>query len=205
MGACISTWMILDSDHNVYVSSSSAANVITVNGQLRQFQVPITASQLLVQLESQSPSSYVVCNSDSLYYDEHIPAMDSSHELQAGQIYFVLPNSKLKYPLSASDMAALAVKASAAISSINNDSKISSTSQISPLVTPIESVSERDTTINTISNTNMNTRHKRSPGGALGISRSGSMGKLQRYSSRRVKLAARSFKRLTTIHEGFDL
>lgn len=189
----MSTWMILDSDHNVYLSTSSAANVITTDGELRQFPTPITVSQVLVQLQlSPSSSSFFICNSDSLYYDENIPALNSTEELQSGQIYFILAKSKLNYPLSASDMAALAVKASKAISSMNNDNKTNGKSQISPLMASIQLATEGNTNIN------MSTNSRKSWGGGLGISRSGSLGKLQRYSTR-------SFQRLTTIHEASDL
>lgn len=197
----MSTWMILDSDHNVYLSTSSAANVITTDGELRQFPTPITVSQVLVQLQlSSSSSSFFICNSDSLYYDENIPALNSTEELQSGQIYFILANSKLNYPLSASDMAALAVKASKAISSMNNDNKTNGKSQISPLMASIQLATEGNTNIN------MSTNIRKSWGGGLEISRSGSLGKLQRYSTRRPKLLpTRSFQRLTTIHEASDL
>lgn len=205
MGACFSTWIIMDSNHHLNLSSTSSANVITLNGQLRQFPIPLTVSQLLLQIDSESKSKSksesesFVCNSDSLYYDEHIQAMDSSEELESGQIYFILPNSKLHYPLSASDMAALAVKASVAISSINNNSKrCSSKSQISPIDLSIQSpISEGATSIR---KKNYSVEKQ-----AAGISRCGSMSKIQRYSTRRAKLAARSFRRLTTIHEASDL
>ncbi|KAI8556093.1 hypothetical protein RHMOL_Rhmol05G0225100 [Rhododendron molle] len=51
-------------------------------------------------------SNFFVCNSDRLYYDDYIPALDAQDKLQANQICFVLPASKLQYCLTASDMAA---------------------------------------------------------------------------------------------------
>ncbi|KAK1388693.1 Poly polymerase [Heracleum sosnowskyi] len=203
MGACMSTWMILDPDHVVYLPTPSAAHVITLNGELRQFPTPITVSQLLVQLESSSSSSssFFLCNSDSLSYYENIPALNPTSELKSGQIYFVLPKSKLNYPLSTSDMAALAVKASTAISEYNKKTS-SGKSQICPLMASIQLATEGD--VNT--NMNMSTKIKKSLGGGLRISRSGSMGNLQRYSARRPKLLpTRSFQQLTTIHEASDL
>ncbi|KAK1393442.1 Poly polymerase [Heracleum sosnowskyi] len=206
MGACFSTWIIVDSNHHLNLSSTSSANLITLNGQLRQFPIPLTVSQLLLQIdsesesESKSKSEYFICNSDALYYDEHIQAMELTEELQSGQIYFTLPNSKLHYPLSASDMAALAVKASAAISSINSNRK-SSKSQITPIDLSIQSpISEA-----AVNFKNKNYSNDKQAGGGLGISRCGSMRKIQRYSTKRAKLAARSFRRLTTIHEASDL
>lgn len=203
MGACFSTWIIMDSNHHLNLSSTSSANLITLNGQLRQFPIPLTVSQLLLQIDSESvsesESEYFICNSDGLYYDEHIQAMELTEELQSGQIYFILPKSKLHYPLSASDMAALAVKASAAISSINNNKK-SSKSQITPIDLSIQSpISEAAANIR-----KKNYSSDKQAGGGLGISRCGSMRKIQRYSTKRAKLAARSFRRLTTIHEASD-
>lgn len=203
MGACFSTWIIMDSNHHLNLSSTSSANLITLNGQLRQFPIPLTVSELFLQIhsesESKSKSEYFICNSDGLYYDEHIQAMELTEELQSGQIYFILPNSKLHYPLSASDMAALAVKASAAISSINNSSHRSSKSQITPIDLSIQSPAAANIRKKNYSS------EKQAAGGGLGISRSGSMRKIQRYSTKRAKLAARSFRRLTTIHEASDL
>ena len=192
----------MDSNHNLNLSSTSSANVITLDGQLRQFPIPLTVSQLLQQIDSVSvsvsESENFICNSDGLYYDEHIQAMEPTEELLSGQIYFVLPKSKLQYPLSASDMAALAVKASTAISSINKNNQRSSKSQIAPIDLSIQSpISQAAAKKNYTS--------EKQAGSGLGISRCGSMRKIQRYSTRRAKLAARSFRRLTTIHEVSDL
>lgn len=205
MGGCVSS-RISGSDNDEKLSLS-AANVITINGQLRQFLIPITVSQALRQIESESKSlssSSFICNSDSLYYDEPIPALDSVDELQSGQIYFILPNSKLHYLLSASDMAALAVKASAALS-VNNNGR-GSKSRISP-VFPMESVN-REQRISVLYSSNSSTvgLMKMKKSYSSDHKQAGPMRKLQRYSSRRTKLAVRSFRlRLTTIYEGSDL
>jgi hypothetical protein len=53
---------------------------------------------------SSSSSPSFVCNSDRLYYDDYIPVLDLDDQLQANQIYFVLPASKLRQRLTASDM-----------------------------------------------------------------------------------------------------
>ncbi|GJT82655.1 secreted RxLR effector protein 161-like protein [Tanacetum coccineum] len=70
-------------------------------------------------LQYEKPS-FFVCNSDNLYQDQDIPSLDSEDELDAGQIYFILPKSMLARGLSASDMASLAVKASLALDSNTN-------------------------------------------------------------------------------------
>ncbi|KAL8135861.1 uncharacterized protein LOC141713509 [Apium graveolens] len=196
MGGCFSILISPDMNDNK-LSAASTANIITITGEFRQFVTPISVSQVLDKIES-SPSESFICNSDNLYYDENIPALNSDHELLSGEIYFVLPNSKLQYPLTASEMAALAIKASAALSS-NKTRR----SRISPVLSieVDEKVNE-----NSVCDGIVRTK-KKGPGSDkqhdIGISRSGSIRKLQRYSSKRVKLAARSFRlKLNTIYEG---
>lgn len=192
MGGCFSILITPDLNDN----KLAAANIITITGEFRQFVTPISVSQVLEQIQS-SPSESFICNSDNLYYDENIPALKSDQELHSGEIYFVLPNSKLQYPLTPSQMAALAIKASAALSS-NKTRR----SRISPVLSiqVDDKVNE-----NSVSDGIVRTKKK---GGSdkhydIGISRSGSIRKLQRYSSQRVKLAARSFRlKLNTIYEG---
>nr|DAD36684.1 TPA_asm: hypothetical protein HUJ06_007325 [Nelumbo nucifera] len=55
-----------------------------------------------------------ICSSDKLFYDSLIPPLHPAQQLQSGQLYFVLPLTRMHYRLTASDMAALAVKASTA-------------------------------------------------------------------------------------------
>lgn len=196
MGGCFSILISPDLNDNK-LPAASTANIITITGEFRQFVTPISVSQVLEQIQS-SPSESFICNSDNLYYDENIPALNSDQELHSGEIYFVLPNSKLQYPLNASEMAALAIKASAALSSDK-----SRRSRISPVLSI-----QVDEKVNEHSVSDGIVRIKKKGGSDdkqydIGISRSGSMRKLQRYSSQRVKLAARSFRlKLNTIYEG---
>ncbi|CAI9775489.1 unnamed protein product [Fraxinus pennsylvanica] len=121
--------------------------------------------------------------------------------LEESQIYFVLPKTKLPYRLSASDMAALAVKASVALDKMNAASASSTNrrkrkARISPVMVLDQNIEKK-------SFVNNNNTMKPSTSARLGVSRSNSVKKLQRYSSRRAKMAARSFRiRLSTIHEG---
>lgn len=209
MGGCFSSWIINpDNDEKIYTSAANV-NVITINGEFRQFPPLVTVCQVLLQLQSPSSSSFI-CNSDNLYYDEIIPALDSEHELQSCQIYFILSITKLNYPLSASDMAALAVKASAALSTGNNGSRrrgnCNKKARISPVLA-IEVNNERVSVNKSYSDGTVQKMMKKKgysdKMAGTRISRSGSMKKLQRYSSRRAELAARSFRlRLKTIYEG---
>ncbi|XP_050248377.1 uncharacterized protein LOC126695598 [Quercus robur] len=194
--------------------SQPSAKVISTNGILREYPVPINVSQLL-ESEDCLCSSYFVCNSDRLYYEDYIPVLDLNVELEANQIYFVLPVSKLQQRLTASDMAALAVKASVAIQNASTkDGYRRKKARISPvlLVNRLAS-SENYSKINDgfQYNSNMNKPlvfDAKTVGvaGAGKLSRAGSVRKLQRFTSKRAKLAVRSFRlRLSTIHEGTDV
>ncbi|XP_022854382.1 uncharacterized protein LOC111375747 [Olea europaea var. sylvestris] len=191
MGACLSSKSI--------EYQNPSANVVLLNGELRQFPVPITVFQVLLQLENSSADSFI-CNSDCLYFDDYIPALAPEDALQESQIYFVLPRTKLHYRLSASDMAALAVKASVALDKINAASASSHRRKRKARISPVMVL---DQNIEKKSSVNNNNTMKPSTSARLGVSRSSSVRKLQRYSSRRAKMAARSFRiRLSTIYEG---
>ncbi|CAL5384280.1 unnamed protein product [Camellia sinensis] len=77
-------------------------------------------------------AKFFVCSSDLLYYDEYIQALNGEYQLQPDQLYFVLPASKLQYPITASDMAALAAKASLALSHSLHKSSSNSSSYNKP-------------------------------------------------------------------------
>ncbi|KAI3725584.1 hypothetical protein L1987_65375 [Smallanthus sonchifolius] len=158
--------------------SFSSALVISPTGDLRPYSTPVFVSDVL-QME---PSPSFVCNSDKLSYDEHIRAMDTEDGLDAGQIYFVLPVSKLRDRLSASEMAALAVKASVALNSTGfNKGRNYKKSKISPFV---------------VMESNANIDEEAPNNKSVGVSRSRSIRK------RTARLAVRSFKlRLSTIYE----
>nr|GEZ13845.1 hypothetical protein [Tanacetum cinerariifolium] len=178
---------------------------------------PVFVSEVLDQMDS---TSFFVCNSDNLSYDQHIRALDAQHELDAGQIYFVLPISKLRDRLSASEMAALAVKASVALNSKPSSSFSTKSSKgysqqkrsnsykkkskkISPFV--VMETSKINVIIDEEAGDCLmldQKQQQQSSSSSLGVSRSGSIRKMQRYSSRKARLAVRSFRlRLSTIYE----
>ncbi|KAI4389672.1 hypothetical protein MLD38_001873 [Melastoma candidum] len=114
MGACFSQTQLYDPLH--------AARVISVDGELHEYAVPVTASCVLLSeaaaapsTQSSSSSEIFVCDSDRLYYEERIPALAPGDELVDGQIYFVLHGSRLSCRITGKEMAALAVKASLAL------------------------------------------------------------------------------------------
>ncbi|KAL5557635.1 hypothetical protein UlMin_033846 [Ulmus minor] len=212
MGSCLSSIsssrLASHQSSSSWTSTSSSAKVISLKGDLQEYPAPVVASDVLSN-ENENQSDLFVCNSDCLYFDELIPALHSEQPLQPNRIYFVLPSSMLQRSLSASDMASLAVKASTAIKNYDTNlfnNKKKKKARISPLsssaktsnrmniIIPPEYKYDYESTVGA-------SRKKKSP--ALGIQRSGSVRKLQRYTSKRAKMAVRSFRlRLTTIYEG---
>ncbi|KAG7592457.1 hypothetical protein ISN45_Aa01g013410 [Arabidopsis thaliana x Arabidopsis arenosa] len=204
MGICVS---FNRKDSN----SSPTVKIVTVNGDLREYNVPVIASQVLeaesaAASSSSRSSSYFICDSDSLYYDDFIPAIKSEEPLQADQIYFVLPISKRQNRLTASDMAALAVKASVAIqNSVKKESRRRKKVRISPVMMLTGS---NDSVNGNGSETTVKKGRalvsKTAPfKDSSGYNRSGSVRNLRRYTSKRAKLAVRSFRlKLSTIYEG---
>lgn len=210
MGACVSSSYLGHHESHEQLRPKTA-KVISIHGDLREYYLPAFVSQVL-QAEiassssSSSSSSWFLCNSDLLLYDEYIPALDSDVPLHADQIYFVLPKSKLQHRLTSSDMAALAVKASLALqNSSNKDPRRSKKARISPvlLVNPDHEHQGHNVVKISLDRKPKPQVQQRQPANPIVFSRSGSVRKFQKYTSRRAKLAVRSFKlRLTTIYEG---
>ncbi|KAK3156248.1 hypothetical protein QOZ80_2AG0104750 [Eleusine coracana subsp. coracana] len=102
--------------------------IITADGSLKEFPAsPLAAVTNALGLRSgdaaAAPSSVFVCNSDALYFNESPPALAPGDLLQPGQIYFVLPAAMLGRPLSSTEMAELAVRASAALAANSNNAR----------------------------------------------------------------------------------
>ncbi|CAL5087601.1 unnamed protein product [Urochloa decumbens] len=98
------------------------AKVVGLDGSMAQFAAPVMAHQALAAIAtagitafSSSLSPYFLCCSDEMDFDAPVRALAARDALRPGQLYFALPASMLQRPLSAQDMAALAVKASAAL------------------------------------------------------------------------------------------
>ncbi|KAL6888822.1 hypothetical protein ACP4OV_009848 [Aristida adscensionis] len=104
--------------HRPASPSPSPARVIAADGSLKELPASrhVSVSDVLGADEASTPL-FFVCNSDALYFDEPPPALGPGEPLRPGQIYFVLPAAMLARPLSSADMAALAVRASAALAS----------------------------------------------------------------------------------------
>ncbi|KAL5704947.1 hypothetical protein ACHQM5_023303 [Ranunculus cassubicifolius] len=95
--------------------SIATAKLILEDGQLQEFPYPVRVSYLL----QKQPSNFI-CHSDSMEFDSFLTALRCDEELRPGHLYFALPLSKLKHPVQAEEMAALAVKASFALTKTGN-------------------------------------------------------------------------------------
>ncbi|KAK3015353.1 hypothetical protein RJ639_005625 [Escallonia herrerae] len=91
-------------------TSVATAKLISQDGRLQEFSYPVKVSYVL----QENPSSFI-CNSDEMEFDDVVLPIHDEEELQPGQLYFALPLSRLRHPLQAEEMAALAVKASSAL------------------------------------------------------------------------------------------
>ncbi|XP_031479218.1 uncharacterized protein LOC116250030 [Nymphaea colorata] len=113
MGSCCSRDAAVLSAASSSSSSScrGTAKLVLPDGDLQEFAWPVKASHVL----RREPACFI-CNSDAMEYDGSVSAIGAEEELQPGQLYFVLPLSSLRRPLSPAEMAALAARASAALS-----------------------------------------------------------------------------------------
>ncbi|XP_073147851.1 uncharacterized protein [Henckelia pumila] len=91
-------------------TSVATAKLILYDGRLQEFHHPVKVSYVL----QKNPSCFI-CNSDEMDFDDVVSAVSDDEELQPGQLYFALPLSRLQRRLQAEEMAALAVKASSAL------------------------------------------------------------------------------------------
>lgn len=112
MGICSSSHLM--SKNGRCLSWPSTAKIIHLDGKLQEFLHPIQAGLIL----SQNPNCFL-CSSESMFINSHAPQVPDKEELQLGQIYFLMPLSKSRSPLSLQDLCILAVKASAAIAHPN--------------------------------------------------------------------------------------
>ncbi|XP_022149511.1 uncharacterized protein LOC111017924 [Momordica charantia] len=117
MGICISS----DS------TNVATAKLILTDGTLLEYSYPVKVSYVL----QKDPASFI-CNSDEMDFDDVVSAIDDGDELQLGQLYFALPLDRLNQPLHAEEMAALAVKASAALMKAGGEKCGSRRTAISP-------------------------------------------------------------------------
>ncbi|KAJ1290226.1 hypothetical protein BS78_02G226800 [Paspalum vaginatum] len=114
MGSCASRSVATPAAAAAESPPAPTANVVDIDGgAMAQFSAPVTAREALAA--TAGGRARFLCCSDELDFDAPVRALDARDALQPGQLYFALPASMLGRPLPAHEMAALAVKACAAL------------------------------------------------------------------------------------------
>ncbi|CAN6170780.1 unnamed protein product [Urochloa humidicola] len=119
MGLCLSSGAVGEAARAAAASAPrDTALVLLPAGELREYPRPATAARVLEDASSASGDAgeWFLCDADRMGFEGPVSAVPSTEELRAGQIYFVLPASARRRGLTREEVAALAVKASAALS-----------------------------------------------------------------------------------------
>ena len=103
MGLCVSCDAASD--------GATTARVVLPSGELREYSQPATAALALEEVGQ----GWFLCDADAMGFQGSVTAVAGADELRPGQIYFVLPAEMLRRSLTLEEVAALAVKASAAL------------------------------------------------------------------------------------------
>ncbi|KAK7257911.1 hypothetical protein RIF29_32232 [Crotalaria pallida] len=107
MGICASSQFASKGEK---LSWQSKVNIVHLDGKLQQLKEPTKAWVVL----SQNPDCFI-CSSESMYVGSPMHPLAPNQELQLGHIYFLVPRSKSRTPLSIEDLCALTIKADAAL------------------------------------------------------------------------------------------
>ncbi|XP_050233494.1 uncharacterized protein LOC126681981 [Mercurialis annua] len=94
----------------------NTAKLILEHGRLQEFSSPVRVSHIL----RRNPN-FFICNANDLAFNDHVLAINEDEELELGHLYFELPLNWLDSPITAQEIAALAVKASLAIKIDDDD------------------------------------------------------------------------------------
>jgi len=109
MGICVSC--------DAADEGAATARVVLPSGELREYVPPATAATGL-QAAGGEGASWFLCDADGIAFEGGpvaVAAVAPGEELQAGQIYFVLPAEMQRRRLTRDEVAALAVRASTAL------------------------------------------------------------------------------------------
>ncbi|XP_062075946.1 uncharacterized protein LOC133780080 [Humulus lupulus] len=90
--------------------TNTAKVINAVDGLLQEFAAPIQAKQVT----SKNPN-WFLCNAETMSVGACLSRAADEEELQPGQIYFLLPESRAQKPLSLPDLCSLAITASSAL------------------------------------------------------------------------------------------
>ncbi|KAF8731305.1 hypothetical protein HU200_016359 [Digitaria exilis] len=119
MGLCLSSGAAAEAARAAAAAPRDTALVLLPDGDLREYPRPVTAARVLDDAPSSSSASgdWILCDADRMGFEGPVTAVPAAEPLRAGQIYFVLPAAAAgRRGLSREEVAALAVRASAALS-----------------------------------------------------------------------------------------
>jgi hypothetical protein len=119
MGLCMSSGAAGEAARAGAAPSKDTALVLMPSGEMREYPRPTTAARVLEDATTSDGNSedWFLCDADGMGFDGAVPAVRDAEPLRAGQIYFVLPATARRRGLRREEVAALAVRASAALSS----------------------------------------------------------------------------------------
>ncbi|XP_051230430.1 uncharacterized protein [Lolium perenne] len=119
MGACNSceATAVAAVTGDAAVGEATAARVVLADGELQRFPGGTLASHAVkaAAAAASGAGACFLCSADGLELGGAVAAVAADEELQPGQLYFVLPAAMRRRPLRAEEMAALAIRASAAL------------------------------------------------------------------------------------------
>ncbi|XP_051230429.1 uncharacterized protein [Lolium perenne] len=121
MGACNSceATAVAAVTGDATVGEATAARVVLADGELQRFPGGTRASHALKAAAAAAGcgagGACFLCSADGLELGGAVAAVAHDDELQPGQLYFVLPAAMRRRLLQAEEMAALAIRASAAL------------------------------------------------------------------------------------------
>ena len=95
--------------------TSSTAMVLLPTGELREYPQHAKAARALEDAAAGVDAGWFLCDADAMGFEGAVPAMGAGEDLRPGQIYFVLPSEAGRNGLRREEVAALAVRASAAL------------------------------------------------------------------------------------------
>ena len=106
MGLCLSSGAAGEA------APRDTALVLLPSGELREYPRPATAARVL----EDASGGWFLCDADRMGFEGPVAAVGAAEALRAGQIYFVLPAAARRRGLAREEVAALAVRASDALS-----------------------------------------------------------------------------------------
>ena len=112
MGLCLSSGAAGEA---AAAAPRDTALVLLPSGELREYPRPATAARVLEDASS-GGGGWVLCDADLMGFEGPVAAVGAAEPLRAGQIYFVLPAAARRRGLAREEVAALAVRASDALS-----------------------------------------------------------------------------------------